>query len=490
MTDDSRTCGLSNGWSRPGKISTALFGPELYAGSSDLPDRLQADVDRIPELRQEWGPDLAHRLYDPECPVGTYDTPIRGLVLAENSAEAHADRIVVADPVGLATDAPARLGVGSTHEPVFTVFNQFFEVPPTDFWRGVAEQLYGFGWCLVDQTRLCPQCVHGAGVSCVFGAPFDYHHFVRELSGIAEDSRRAMVTYIDHARQHGPRSPECAVMDCWLACLQALYLDVLHPKAVNITVGNNELRSLRYRILNSAGRPLALLTALERPGGVISDQLIEATGFAAMVMHDACDRRHDNAANESYNFFTLLAAHNQAECVMPVHRFCIDLWAWAIDHQTLWPILLSGRMLVWNVYMTRYQTATLLDYLLPPGADTTGPYADPILNRMNPAPRAASPDNYSIRHTCQDKAAYDRLLDSCLAHFVDCTGCRGYEKASWQERTTHLDAGYRSKAAGNCTCVDRMAVYTILALLDPVWWAADPTARYTGPTAEWNPYLV
>jgi hypothetical protein len=470
----------------PNQIPTTLFGPKLYAGGSDLADGLKADIDRIPELRRHWYPDLADRLFDPDCPVGCYDTPVRGLVSSENSVDAQTQHCELSDTIQLATDAPKRLGISSTREPVFTVFNRSFSVPATDFWRGAAEQLYGFAWCIADQTRSCPQCVHGSAVSCVFGAPFDYFHFIGELSDVVEDSCRAMAAYIDHVhRNHGPQSRESVVMDSWLACLQGLYLDVLHPKASRIAAGNDERRGIRYRIVNSAGRALALLTALERPTGAITNQLVEATGFAGMVMHDACDRRHDNAANESHNFLTLLAIHNQTESLASVRRFCVDLWAWAVDHDLLWPILMAGRTLIWNVYVTRYQTPVLLDHLTPP-TDTTSydPYADPILNRMNPAPRTAFPDNYSIRHTCQDKAAYDRLIDTCLAHFADCAGCHGYEQTNWRERVAHINAGYQRKAADDCTCVNRMAVYTILTLLDRVWWAADPSARYTGPTTE------
>lgn len=490
MTDGSQAPGSSTIPGRPGQMTTALFGPRLYAKGDDLADQLQLDVSRIPQLRRQRSPEMADQLLHPQNPVGRYDTAVRGLALVENSTVARAHRIGVADRLRLATDAPARLRIGSTHEPVLTVFSRHFTVPPTDFWRGVADQLYGFGWCLVDQTRLCPECVHGAGVPCVFGAAFDYFHFMERLSDIAEESRRAMAAYIDHGQRHGPQSRECAAMDSWMACLQALYLDVLHPKATTISVGRDEQRSIRYRILNSAARPLALLTAQERPSSVIDDQVIEAAGFACMVMHDACDRRHDNTAKESYNFFTLLAAHNKAECLVPVQRFCVDLWAWAIDRGTSWPILLAGRMLVRNIYMARYQTPILLDHLIPPAGTSADPYADPVLNRMNPAPRAALPGDLSIRNTCKDKSAYDRLLDASLAHFADCPGCRGYEHASWRERVVHLDAGYRRKAEDDCTCVDRMAAYTILALLDRVWWAADPSARYTGPTAEWDPYLV
>jgi hypothetical protein len=210
-----------------------------------------------------------------------------------------------------------------------------------------------------------------------------------------------------------------------------------------------------------------------------------------MVMHDACDRRHDNAASEGHNFFTLLSVHNQAESLMLVKRFCVDLWAWAIDHDLLWPILFAGRVLIWNVYVTRYQTAVLLDHLAPPsGTMPSDPYADAVLNHMSPAPRAVRPDDYSIRATCRDKTAHDRLLDECLEHFAECAGCCGYERADWQERTAHLDRGYGRKAAGDALCVNRMAVFTILTQLERVWWAADPTARYEGPTSEWDPYLV
>jgi hypothetical protein len=470
----------------------ALFGRRLYAGGAYLAEELRADIDRIPQLRRQWRPDLSDQLNDPECPVGSYDTPIRGLVLAENSAQAQARRTGLADAVELATDAPARLKLGSTREPVLTVFNRYFPVAPNNFWRGAAEQLYGFAWCIADQTRLCPQCVHGSAVSCVFGAPFDYHHFIDELSDIVEASCRAMAGYIDHVhRDHGRGSRECAVMDSWIACLQALYLDVLHPKATSISAGDDVQRGIRYRIVNSAGRALALLTALEWPNCAISDQLVEAVGFAGMVMHDACDRRHDNAANESYNFFTLLAVHHRADPVPPVRRFCVDLWAWAIDHALLWPILLAGRMLIWNVYVTRYQTPMLLDHLAAPsGSAYTAPYAEPVLNRMNPAPRAERPEDYSIRRTCRDKTGYDRLLGRCLKHFENCTGCSGYERATWRERAEHLDRGYACKAAGDCRCVNEMAIYTILDGLERVWWAAEPTARYTGPTSTWDPYLV
>ncbi|MEU3657698.1 hypothetical protein AB0E67_34065 [Streptomyces sp. NPDC032161] len=471
-------------------METALFGKGIYDGGGDLAGRLRADMDRIFELRRRWSPDLAGRLYDPGCPVGRYDKPSRGLVLAENTPPAQAWHTAAA--LELAVDAPARLALGSPHEPVLTVFKEFFPVPSTDFWRGVAEQLYGFAWCVVDQTRLCPQCVHGSAAACVYGAWFDYHHFTAELFDIAEDSCREMAAYIDHVhRDHAPGSRERAVMDAWMACLQALYLDVLHPKASQIAVGEDKRRSIRYRTVNSAGRALALLTSLERPDGLFSDQLVEAAGFAGMAMHDAFDRRHDNAAHESHNFFTLLSVHNQAEGLIPVRRFCVDLWAWAIDHDMLWPILFAGRILIWNVYVTRYQTALLLDHLAPPsGIAACAPYADAVLNRMNPGPRAARPDDYSVRGTCRDKAAYDRLVDECLEHFAECAGCGGYEAAGWQERTARLDRGYGRKAAGDSACVDRMAVFTILTQLERVWWAADPTARYKRPTGQWDPYLV
>ncbi|MFJ1790940.1 hypothetical protein [Kitasatospora griseola] len=472
-------------------METALFGRELYDGGDDLAARLRVDMDRISELRRQWSPELADRLYDPRSPVGRYDAPSRGVVLAENTASAQPGR--TAAVLDLAVDAPARLKLGSPHEPVLTVFNEFFPVPSTDFWRGVAEQLYGFAWCIADQTLLCPQCVHGSAATCVYGAWFDYHHFTADLSRIAEDSCRAMADYIDHVhRDHAPGARERTVMDAWLACLQALYLDVLHQKAARIAVGDDKQRSIRYRTVNSAGRALALLTSLERPSGEFTEQLVEATAFVGMTMHDACDRRHDNAAHESHNFFTLLSVHNQAESLPAVQRFCVDLWAWAIDHDQLWPILFAGRILIWNVYVTRYQTALLLDHLTPPSdaAPAYEPYADAVLNRMNPASRAARPHDYSIRATCRDKGAHDRLLDECLEHFAQCAGCAGYERADWQERTGHLDRGHARKAAGDMACVDRMAVYTILTQLERVWWAADPTARYKGPTSQWDPYLV
>ncbi|MGI5456874.1 hypothetical protein ACQEWB_27665 [Streptomyces sp. CA-249302] len=473
-------------------METALFGRGLYDGGDDLADRLRADIELIPALRRSWSPDLADRLHDPLSPVGRYDTPIRGLVLAENSARAQALHTELADTVPLATGAPPRLGLGSPHEPLLTVFDKFFRVPSTELWRGVAEQLYGFSWCLTDQTRLCPECVHGSAVCCMYGAPIDYHHFAAEVSGITGDSCRAMAAYIEHVhRDHGPRSRERAVMDSWLACLQALYLDVLHPKAARIAAGDDKRRSLRYRSVNSAGRALALLTSLERPGGAFGQRLVEATGIAGMALHDACDRRHDNAAHESHNFFTLLAVHDRAESLAPLRRFCVDLWAWAVDHDLLWPVLLAGRTLLWQAYVTRYQTPLLLDHLAPPsGIVPSDPYADAVLNRMSPAPRAVHPDDCSVRGTCRDKSAYDRLLDVCLKHFAECAGCHGYERAGWQERTAHLDRGYGRKAAGDPVCVDRMAVFTVLAQLERVWWAADPTVPYKGPTGRWDPYLV
>lgn len=94
-------------------METALFGRELYHGGGDLAARLRADMDRISELRRQWSPDLADRLYDPRSPVGRYDAPSRGVVLAENSAAARPGRAAAA--LDLAVDAPARLKLGSPH---------------------------------------------------------------------------------------------------------------------------------------------------------------------------------------------------------------------------------------------------------------------------------------------------------------------------------------------------------------------------------------
>jgi hypothetical protein len=141
-----------------------------------------------------------------------------------------------------------------------------------------------------------------------------------------------------------------------------------------------------------------------------------------------------------------------------------------------------------QIHVKRYQAAILLDYLSAPkpgNRAAVDPYGDPVLNSLNPLPPSESPYNYSLRDRCQDRARYDELLLASLTHFEGCANCRGYETASWQQRSQLVAAALGTKYT-RIDCMNNIATYMILSLPDEFWWAADPAARYTGPENEWS----
>jgi hypothetical protein len=290
----------------------------------------------------------------------------------------------------------------------------------------------------------------------------------------------------------------CQVMDSWLLTSQALYLDVLHTKTERMHFGHDELTELRYRLLTSAYRPMVLLSLLEMTHqGVLTDSQVMAVHVLAFCVHDGADRRHDTSAGESRNLFNIVAAHTGAESAFLLGRFCTDVLAWSVNNHSRWPLLLSGRMLLWQIFSHRYQTAVLLDNLHIEVRTIEDPYSDAILNNINPLlgrheprpTRYSAEAVFSVRERCSDRPWHDNLIAESLLHFESCEGCTRYHSSKWRDRVGHIRNAYQRKNAGNCECVDAMAIYSSLVLLDEIWWCASNSARYTGPTTEWDPLL-
>ncbi|MYV97072.1 hypothetical protein [Streptomyces sp. SID3343] len=471
-------------------VVTALFGPDLFRTDEQTAARLASDMRRIPELRNAWTPGMGAHVFGPDTSVGTYDSHMKGVPFAESLAETRA--LEDFPDLPLVVDAPRRRGFVARGTALLRAMTEAIPVPATPFWHGVAEQTYGYAWCLVDNNLLCRECVRGSCSVSLFDSFADYYHFCEQLPETLDITAQRVVEYINHVhRDHEPDGQERKIMDAWLASTQAIYLDILHPKADRLRTLDDEQRTIRYRGINAAIRALALQARHEQGPLIGDDDAVDAVALAAVVTHDACDRRHDNLANEFYNVFTIVSAHHGVESVDVVRRFCVDVWAWAIDHGADWAIHIAGRLLVWQVYMARYQADVLLDHLTAPdprGRASVDPYADPVLNNLNPLRPSSTPDDYDLRSRCQDKTRYDRMLRACLTHFRGCPGCRGYDTATWQQRAPLIEAAYRAKYT-DCRCLNMLSIYTILALLDRLWWAADPAARYTGPTGNWSPML-
>ncbi|KAE8353846.1 hypothetical protein BDV28DRAFT_132391 [Aspergillus coremiiformis] len=278
-------------------------------------------------------------------------------------------------------------------------------------------------------------------------------------------------------------------MDSWFTAIQSVYLDVLHSKAESLQFPGDELRSIQYRLINSGGRSVAQHVSQEHNTSVEDATIIDAVAFAGLLMHDICDCRHDNKANEFYNLLTIVSGHHGVQSTDILRRFCVDVWSWALDTGNLWAIHFAGRMLIWQMYIARYQTSILLDNIHPPTSPSTSdPYGDPVLNSLNPLPPSEEPRNFSIRSRCQNVTRYDNLLDDSLKHFEACSHCRGFETATWQERVPIIGAAYKTKYT-DITCVNMLATYMVLASPSELWWLPEPTAQYTGPTSEWSPLL-
>lgn len=198
--------------------------------------------------------------------------------------------------------------------------------------------------------------------------------------------------------------------------------------------------------------------------------------------------------------FSIVAAHQGVDSAGPLGRFCVDVLAWAIDHGSMWPLLLAGRQLIWQVYQGRYQSSLLLDNLARDADCAPGDlYCDPVLNSLNPlltdgaeqtaTATATASEVFSVRARCRDRAGYDRMVADCLEHFAACETCRGFDAATWQARPAHITPAYLAKHGGDCRCLNTMAVYTSLVLFEQALWAADAAGTYTGPTADWDPLL-
>jgi hypothetical protein len=469
-------------------MEIAFFGPDVYSPNEETASQLSSDIKLLPELMKSWSPTIATGLFHAHSPVGAYDKHMKSIVYEESLAWSR--KLKQFPKVSLAVGAPARKALVPRGTYLLKAMTELFPVPDTPFWHAVAEQVYGYAWCLVDMHKLCRRCVHGVCCAALMSCFPDYYHFRGNVIEVLDICAQHLVEYIDHVHHdHLTGAPEYKVMDAWLMCIQSAYLDILHPKASSLQFPDDELRSIRYRLINSAGRALALEARLEQDIIIGDDHIVDAVAFASTVMHDICDFRHDNTANEFYNLLTIVSGHTGMQCMDIIRRFCIDVWAWAIDNGAYWAIHHAGRELAWQIYMARYQTPVLLDNLhAPASAKTNDPYGDQVLNGLNPLPPSAEPHNYSISSRCQNAARYHQLLENCLKHFKDCSGCRDYDTASWQDRVPLIGAAYEKKYT-DCSGLNTISSYLILASPDEVWWLADPTAQYTGPTSEWSPLL-
>ncbi|WBP90806.1 hypothetical protein [Kitasatospora cathayae] len=492
-----------------------LFGA-LYElsdqGEIDFED-LVADVEELPQRRRLWSSraleahepgalldsGILHTLHtEPDgARAGAYDPAAAAVLVGENTAD---KAMPLPEQGRLPRSCPPRQGLVPRAEAMLQVASAAVPMPSTPTMAAFAEIGYGWAWCQLDDTVLCRRCVSGQSMASCYGTFPDYHHFVSGAMGVMEDCARLTAGYVRHCLVDHEDPASRLVMDNWMITLQAVYLDVLHEKATSPRFGADESRALKYRLINSGIRPLALAALLEGTHkGPADDALVDAVSLLALCAHEALDRRHDNCANEAYNLFSIVAAHHGVDSAGPLGRFCVDVLAWAVDHGSRWPLLLSGRQLIWQVYQGRYQSALLLDNLArDPGRLPGDLYCDPVLNSLNPllihgAERTATAtarEVFSVRSRCRDRAAYDRLVADCLEHFAGCGTCRGFDTAAWQARpAAHITPAYLAKHAGDCRCLNTMAVYAGLVLFEQALWAADAAGTYTGPTADWDPLL-
>ncbi|KAE8151247.1 hypothetical protein BDV25DRAFT_152954 [Aspergillus avenaceus] len=471
-------------------MELALFSPDLYQAHKEAAGHLTSDIKLLTEIRKTWQLDMASRMFDSYNAVGSYDTHMSSVIAKESVAWTRKLRSFPS--VSLPTVSPPRLGFIARGTTLMEAMAKSYTVPNLPFWNAVAEQIYGYVWCLLDNNVLCQRCVHGACSSSLFGTYCDYLHFYEQLPQVLEACAQRMIEYIQHVHHdHAADSKERMVMDAWLMSIQAVYLDVLHSKSEHLQFPDDELGSIQYRLVNSAARPLALQAWLEQMPLIDDNDIMDAVAFAAFVMHDICDCRHDKAANEYYNLMIIISGHNGVLGVNMIRRFCIDVWAWAIDNGAFWAIHFGGRFLAWQTFAARYQTAILLDNLVAPEDNNQSkvePYGDQVLNGLNPLPPSPEPFNFDLRFRCQNTARYDSLLQECLAHFESCDTCHGYDTATWQERVPLTEASYQKKYT-DCTCTNVIATYLILASMDQIWLVPDPSAKYTGPSGDWSPML-
>ncbi|OJI80665.1 hypothetical protein ASPTUDRAFT_194055 [Aspergillus tubingensis CBS 134.48] len=473
-------------------METGIFGPSLYCLERGEETRkgLISNILAIPGLRESWIPDVGPRLFHPENPVGSYNKHIKPYPIAESSAWT---RTLKEYPnIRRPFKAPPRSGLIPRGRVHMRALAEAFTVPDTLFWHAVAEVLYGYVWSMIDDNIICKECFRGTAVCAIFAAFPDYYHFCQEMLPLLEMTAKHIVEYIAHVhRCHSHNSEYHKVMDTWLSTLQAVYLDVLHPKAEGLRFPEDELQSIRYRLINGGMRAIALEVRLESGRLDEDDLTLDTIAFVGVTMHDACDYRHDNLANEFYNTLTIVSAHCGVPATNMVRRLCVDVWAWALDKGADWVLHYSGRMLAWQLYMARYRTTILFDHMVPtesgdqPAED---PYGDPVLNRMNPLPPSTHPYDFDLRNRCSNKDRYDELLRKCLSHFETCSGCYQYDKVSWEARVPLLGKAYETKYT-DCSCLSIISTYMVLACMEPVWWAVDYATEYTGPMEKWSPLL-
>ncbi|GAQ45062.1 similar to An12g03510 [Aspergillus niger] len=217
-------------------------------------------------------------------------------------------------------------------------------------------------------------------------------------------------------------------MDTWLSTLQAVYLDVLHPKAEGLRFPEDELQSIRYRLINGGMRAIALEVRLESGRLDEDDLTLDAIAFVGSVR------------------------------------------------------IVAFQQLTWSADCVLI-TTILFDHMVPtesgdPSAED--PYGDPVLNRMNPLPPSTHPYGFDLRNRCSNKDRYDELLRKCLAHFETCSGCYQYDKVSWEARVPLLGKAYETKYT-DCSCLDIISTYMVLAFLIGALLVFDiltPKARY------------
>ncbi|PYH71340.1 uncharacterized protein BO88DRAFT_486637 [Aspergillus vadensis CBS 113365] len=474
-------------------MEIGLFGPNLYCVESGDETRKQvvSSILEIPGLRESWVPSVGPQLIHPENPIGCYDTHMRSVIKEEGLAWTRIlkDFSNIVRPV----KAPPRAGLIPRGRVHLRSMAEAYDVPDTPVWHAIAEVIYGYSWCLVDNNIFCNDCLRGTGTCAILASFPDYYHFCQDMYPVLEMSAQRLVEYIAHVDRCHPHGGEHQkVMDAWVATAQSTYLDILHPKAEKMKGPEDELQSIRYRLINSAARALTLEARLEQGSLIGDDNTIDAVAIAKLCMHDGCDYRHDNAANEFYNIITIVGSHRGVPANNMFRRFCIDVWAWAVDNEADWAIYIAGRVLAWQVYMERYRTPILFDNLVHHDANnqpTDDFYGDPFLNSMNPLPPSSHPHDFDLRNRCRNKDRYDELLRNCLAHFEACPGCHEYDKkTSWADRVPLLGKAYETKYT-DCSCLNFISTYMILACMDPVWWAMDYAAEYTGPMEKWSPLL-
>ncbi|KAF9894634.1 hypothetical protein FE257_006522 [Aspergillus nanangensis] len=475
-------------------MQVALFGSDIYTPSPKLAHSLSSDVKLIPELRKSWDLAKAPKLFGKCSQVGKYDTSEKNVVLEE--AQAWARKLQSFPDIPLATDSPPRLGLAPRGEVLLAALNEAISVPNTPYWNAVAEGVYGLPWCLLDTDVLCPKCVMGECVWALLATYADYYHFCgSELAELLKACTKRVQEHIEHVQHdHDAGGPERMAMDSCAMATQGIYLNVLHDKAKDLQFPDDEFRSIRYRLIESGARSFSIFSRAGQYPLVDAEAPIEAVAFAALAMHDICDARHDNRAHEFYNLVTIVSGHTGKLGINMVRRLFIDVWAWAIDHREDWAIHYAGRILAWQLYMKRYQTALLLDNLQEPNPSldrTVDPYGDQVLNDLNPLKmRSPMPFDFDVRSRCQNKSYHDEMYNRCLRHFETCPGCNHYDdkNLSWEDWIERIGSAFERKYT-DCTCLNTIATYMMLSPLRQLWWAPDPTAKYTGPQEDWSPML-